>query len=225
MVGKIRIIWLYHALVWSPRWVASFSTTTMTRSLCGPKICIHHHATAIAMTENDEAEDMTSGDNNAMAFLRKMGKVGGASSEDLMNAIGVDEGPVGKTSRTLGGKSTTSVRKAKSAYQECTESGVIDDMQETFPFSSSGCQWTGYTDRVMGGVSSGSISRETVDGRDSNVLRGKVSLANNGGFVQMASDLALNPSLCKTVDASEYDGIKCDVYCDTENNSEEFNIQ
>jgi hypothetical protein len=108
MVGKIRIIWLYHALVWSPRWVASFSTTTMTRSLCGPKICIHHHATAIAMTENDEAEDMTSGDNNAMAFLRKMGKVGGASSEDLMNAIGVDEGPVGKTSRTLGGKSTVS---------------------------------------------------------------------------------------------------------------------
>eukprot|EP00978_Attheya_sp_CCMP212_P001403 scaffold2957_cov55-Attheya_sp.AAC.2 len=223
MVGKIRIIWLYHALVWSPRWVAGFSTTTMTRSWtsCGPKNFNRHHATA--MTENDEAEDMT-GDNKAMAFLRKMGKVGGASSEDLMNAIGVDEGPVGKTSRTLGGKSSTSVRKAKSAYQECTESGVIDDMQETFPFSSSGCQWTGYTDRVSG-VSSGSISRETVDGRDANVLRGKVSLANNGGFVQMASDLALNPSLCKTVDASEYDGIKCDVYCDTENDSEEFNIQ
>jgi hypothetical protein len=60
------------------------------------------------MTENDEAEDMTSDDNKAMAFLRKMGKVGGASSEDLMNALGVDEGPVGKTTRTLGGKSTVS---------------------------------------------------------------------------------------------------------------------
>lgn len=36
-------------------------------------------------------------DNKAMAFLKKMGKVGGSANRDLRFAIGVDEGPSGKT--------------------------------------------------------------------------------------------------------------------------------
>ena len=111
---------------------------------------------------------------------------------------------------------------------ECTVSGIIDDMSETFPFTSSGTEWAAFTDQVMGGVSSGSISRERdVQGRTANALRGKVSLQNNGGFVQMATDLALDPSVSETVDASEYDGIELDVLCRAEANEEKysFNIQ
>lgn len=118
-----------------------------------------------------------------------------------------------------------SVRKAKSAYKECTESGVIDDMSETFPFTSSGTQWSAFTDQVMGGVSSGSISREIVQDKTANVLRGKVSLANNGGFVQMATNLAKDPSKSETVDASDYDGIELDVIYQGEGEKSNFNVQ
>ena len=36
-------------------------------------------------------------DNKAMAFLRKIGKVGGAANKDFRFAIGIDEGTAGKT--------------------------------------------------------------------------------------------------------------------------------
>lgn len=42
----------------------------------------------------------TEDDNKAMAFLRKKGKVGGVA--DFTNAMGVDEGPAGKTSGSGG---------------------------------------------------------------------------------------------------------------------------
>ena len=43
----------------------------------------------------------------------------------------------------------------------------------------------------------------------------------------MATDLALDPSVSETVDASEYDGIELDVLCRAEANEEKysFNIQ
>jgi len=98
-------------------------------------------------------------------------------------------------------------------------------MTETFPFTSSGTQWSAFTDQVMGGVSSGSISRETVEDKTANVLRGKVSLANNGGFVQMATNLALDPSKSETVDASDYDGIELDVIYHGDDDTSNFNVQ
>ena len=141
-------------------------------------------------------------DNKAMAFLRSKGRVGGASAQDFINAMGVDEGPAG-------GKNAAEMhrrlKKAQGAYQECTSSGVIDDLSETFPFTSSGNSWSGVTDRVMGGRSNGSLTREMEwDGKVANVLRGKVSLENNGGFVQMATDLPLNLDISSAVDASKY---------------------
>jgi hypothetical protein len=77
----------------------------------------------------------------------------------------------------------------------------------------------------MGGVSQASLARETFLGRASNVLRGRVSLLNGGGFVQMAC--FLHP-LQMAVDASEYDGIEIEVACEpeeTETLEETFNIQ
>ena len=45
------------------------------------------------------------------------------------------------------------------------------------------------SDTVMGGRSSGTLTRETVQGREAWRLQGTVSLENNGGFIQMAADV------------------------------------
>jgi hypothetical protein len=49
--------------------------------------------------------------------------------------------------------------------------------------------WEYVSDRVMGGVSSGGLATEIVAGRRAAHLTGRVSLENNGGFVQIAFDL------------------------------------
>jgi hypothetical protein len=98
-------------------------------------------------------------------------------------------------------------------------------MSEEFPFTSSGTQWSGITDRVMGGISSGTLSRESFYGRNCNVLRAHVRLENDGGFVQMATDLAMDPAVSNTVDASKYQGIEFEVLFEGEVEQEQFNIQ
>ena len=56
-------------------------------------------------------------------------------------------------------------------------------------------------------------------------LISKVSLENNGGFIQMATDLALDPSKRNNVDASNYDGIEIDIlYKDNSKSSQTFNL-
>jgi hypothetical protein len=157
-------------------------------------------------------------DNQAMSFLRRKGLVGG--TKDFTNAIGIDEGPAGKN-----GPSGRMLRRASNSYESCVESGVIDDFCEAFPLTSTGTEWSGFSDRVMGGVSVGSLVRELVQGREANVLRGEVSMANNGGFIQMAVDLANDPSKSRLVDASQYDGIELDVLCKGDTETEAFNVQ
>lgn len=156
-----------------------------------------------------------------MAFLRKIGKVGG--NTDFTNALGVDEGSVGKEATKFG--VGTATKKALGAYKSCVETGVIDDLTEEFPITCSGTQWAGITDRVMGGISSGTLAREEYQGRMANVLRAHVRLDNNGGFVQMATDLALNPAERSTVDASNFDGIEAELYYDGKEEQEYFNVQ
>jgi len=98
-------------------------------------------------------------------------------------------------------------------------------MSDVFPKTSSGTQWSGFTDRVMGGCSDGNLSREIYEGKQANVLRGKVSLENNGGFIQMATNLALDFEQIDTVDASCFDGIELDVRCESQGDCENFNVQ
>nr|WP_092642053.1 CIA30 family protein [Jannaschia faecimaris] len=64
--------------------------------------------------------------------------------------------------------------------------------------------WEYVADTVMGGVSTGQITREVVGGRAAVRLTGDVSLDNNGGFVQMAFDT--------DVDASVFVGVEFDAY-------------
>ena len=74
-----------------------------------------------------------------------------------------------------------------------------------------------------------SLAREVFDDRTANVLRGQVSLANNGGFIQMAVDLAPSQAgLRAPVDASRFTGVELDVQCFTESEdsctTDTFNI-
>jgi hypothetical protein len=79
-------------------------------------------------------------------------------------------------------------------------------------------RWEYVSDRVMGGVSTGQLRAEQVAGRAGARMTGRVSLDNNGGFVQMAFDLAPGGGV---FDASQWSGIEVDVY----GNAEEYEMR
>lgn len=81
----------------------------------------------------------------------------------------------------------------------------LDDRSTGTFGASCGATWRCFTDAVMGGLSTGWMSVETIDGRSALGLRGQVSLARNGGFVQMALDLPAPP-------AAGAQGIELDVH-------------
>lgn len=66
---------------------------------------------------------------------------------------------------------------------------VLDDRGSRDLRASGGGAWRVFTDAVMGGVSVAGAEAGTVRGRPALCLRGRVSTARNGGFVQMALDL------------------------------------
>jgi hypothetical protein len=94
---------------------------------------------------------------------------------------------------------------------------VIDDLSRDPPLSTIGTQWQLFTDRVMGGISNGTMVREIVADRPAIRMRGDVSLENNGGFVQIALDLAPGGD---AVDASAWRGLELDVF----GNGEEYGV-
>ncbi len=71
-----------------------------------------------------------------------------------------------------------------------------------------GGNWQFVADTVMGGVSIGRIERSEISGKKALRLTGRVSLENNGGFVQAALPLA---DLGKTLDAGAFEGIALTV--------------
>jgi hypothetical protein len=95
--------------------------------------------------------------------------------------------------------------------------GIIDALDQEPPHATLGTRWELIADRVMGGVSAGEMTRESVAGRPSLRMRGDVSLENNGGFVQIALDLAPDGGV---VDAREWTGIEIDVI----GNDERYNL-
>ena len=205
----LSILLLEYSTAFQP--AASRSCASLPRQKCSLQLA----------ADNDEGSTKNKGDNKAMAFLRSKGRIGGAANMDFANAMGLDESPSGGSQKNA----TGGTKKSKAAYVSCTTSGVIDDMSDPFPFTTSGSQWQGITDRVMGGSSNGSLTRETIDGKLANVLRGNVSLVeNNGGFIQMATDLSLDPSQDAFVDAEKYDGVELEVYCEGTGVAENFNV-
>ena len=69
------------------------------------------------------------------------------------------------------------------------QSMIVDDFK-----SNPDQRWVFIADRVMGGVSSGKVEFKTDDGVSYAHLTGKVSTANNGGFVQIRSKIEKSPS-------------------------------
>ncbi len=82
---------------------------------------------------------------------------------------------------------------------------VIDDRRSGSAVCTLGPAWRFFSDRVMGGVSTGGMTTETVKGRPALCLRGQVRLDNNGGFVQIALELPALP------DAASWRGVELDV--------------
>ena len=66
-------------------------------------------------------------------------------------------------------------------------------------------QWGYVADAVMGGLSQGHMEVAPWNGRQATILQGQVSLQNNGGFVQIATDLPAG------LDAAHWDGLALDV--------------
>lgn len=82
---------------------------------------------------------------------------------------------------------------------------IIDDFSDKDFLSKLGTRWRTVSDRVMGGISKGLLTYETIEERPCLRLAGDVRLDNNGGFIQAALDLAPPGG---TLDASKYSGIR-----------------
>jgi len=93
---------------------------------------------------------------------------------------------------------------------------IIDDRRHDDRRSALGTAWRAVTDGVMGGLSQARLDTGEIDGRPCLRLRGQVSLANNGGFVQMVLDLDAEGPL----DASGYEGVLIEV----RGNGETYNV-
>ena len=93
---------------------------------------------------------------------------------------------------------------------------IIDDRRAGELESMLGSTWRMVTDGVMGGVSSGELSLDTIDNKACLRLRGDVRLENNGGFIQAALDVEGT----EAADASDYHGLLLKVY----GNNQEYNL-
>jgi Complex I intermediate-associated protein 30 (CIA30) len=78
---------------------------------------------------------------------------------------------------------------------------------EVWPANAS-LYWRLVTDTVMGGVSRGAITRVELGGRKAIRMCGNVSIDNNGGFIQLALDLAPETG---SFDAGGFTGLEIDV--------------
>jgi|AntRauTorckE5430_2_1112549.scaffolds.fasta_scaffold03661_6 hypothetical protein len=88
--------------------------------------------------------------------------------------------------------------------------------------------------KVVGGVSIGKLLRSEIDGRQCNIMKGKVCQVGtdqdimkgkeDGGFIQMATELSKDPAQTLTVDASEWDGVELDVHFRGEQEKESFDV-
>jgi hypothetical protein len=93
---------------------------------------------------------------------------------------------------------------------------IIDDRSSGDYSTVAGSNWRLVTDTVMGGISTGKLTVEEINGRPCLRLRGEVRTENNGGLIQTALDLEMLPIR----DACAFDGVVIDVY----GNGESYNL-
>ena len=102
------------------------------------------------------------------------------------------------------------------AHVMANETLVLDDRSTGDEHANTGATWRLVTDGVMGGKSSGQLTVQRFDGRDCLRLQGDVSVANNGGFIQMALDIDADSAR----PVPDYTGIELDV----SGNGEAYNL-
>ena len=93
---------------------------------------------------------------------------------------------------------------------------TIDDRTTNDFRAASGNAWYLVTDGVMGGISTGRLSLDTIENRPCLRMQGNVSLENNGGFIQIALDLS--DDILKY--AQNFTGVLLEVY----GNNEQYNL-
>lgn len=91
------------------------------------------------------------------------------------------------------------------AVMSKSESFLIDDFSSGSGVAAFGTEWRMFTDRVMGGVSDAASAKETIEGRRCLRLKGRVSLKNNGGFIQVALPLSRGG---QSFDAGQFKGVR-----------------
>ena len=97
-----------------------------------------------------------------------------------------------------------------SIFQGCDKGGVTMATEDYVieDFSKEGGGWEFITDGVMGGKSTGKMGMLNEDGGVYLHMSGKVSLENNGGFIQVRRKISGKE---KYFDASRYLGVRLDV--------------
>jgi hypothetical protein len=94
---------------------------------------------------------------------------------------------------------------------------VLSDFDADPEVMASGVRWSGFSDRVMGGVSDATLVRATLAGKRCIRLTGRVTRDRGGGFIQMALDLAPRGG---AFDGSAWAGVELHVH----GNDEEYNV-
>lgn len=93
---------------------------------------------------------------------------------------------------------------------------VLLSLEPSDPASARPDRWRLFSDRVMGGVSAGDTEITDRDDRRCLRMHGDVSLENNGGFIQVASDITASERQA----FRDGDGIELVVY----GNGEHYNV-
>ena len=91
-----------------------------------------------SLSESGSGGGRRRGDNGAMSFLRKMGRVGGAANMDFANALGLDESPSGgtKTAHHEGGfKVSLSPRDTAISDEACSPRPPLPFLERCRHFS------------------------------------------------------------------------------------------
>ncbi len=82
---------------------------------------------------------------------------------------------------------------------------VLDNLDNP-GLTSQGNRWQFFTDRVMGGISSGKVKIEKIEERKCYRMTGNVTTENNGGFIQMR--VKIDPP----IPSNDYTGIYIETY-------------
>ncbi len=94
---------------------------------------------------------------------------------------------------------------------------IIDDFSGPSGPTTVPGTWSGFSDRVMGGISDATFQKDIIEDTTCMRLQGRVTKDNGGGFVQMARTFGTLRDVC---DASAYSGLELSVY----GNNELYNI-